>query len=255
MKKVLFLLLISLFFSHNTNSQVTITAGSLIAKKGDSLTVPITVTNFSNIGAITLKIQYDPKVLSWGRATNIYDGLKGALAGQSKGIITFAWDDLKGMNLKEGKLLDLKFLYNNGATNITLAAQSEISDINGSIQTVKYTNGSVKPADAATDKKSPSWVLNGAKYMENRKIKEGSSTSFVYKAINPDGGNVSYKLFINKDKAPVSKNWISLNPSTGLFTIAPPKSDSEGEYLITIGADDGIHDVVFSPVSVVNVIK
>ena len=255
MKKVSFLIFISLLISYNTYSQITITAGTLTAKKGDSLVVPISVTNFTNIGAITLKLQYDPKVLTWGRTVNVCEGLSGALAGQSKGVITFAWDDLKGINIASGKLFDFKFLYNGGTTDITFTAQSEISDINGNIQTIKYTNGNVKPAGSAADIKSPSWILPGASFMPNIKIKVGSDTAFVYKAINTDGGTVTYKLFVNKDKTTVSPDWITLNQSTGLLKIAPPKNNSAGEYTITIGAYDGVHDAVLSPISRVNVIK
>lgn len=145
MKKMFFLFLILLLVSGYSYSQITVTAGNITATPGDSVTIPINVTNFSRVGAITLKIQYTTAALTWGRALNYDAQLTGALAGASGGVVTIAWDAVAGMNLASGKLLDLKFLYVGGNATLTFTAACEISDVDGNVQTVSYTAGSVKP--------------------------------------------------------------------------------------------------------------
>jgi hypothetical protein len=144
MKKMFFLFLTVLLFSGLSYSQITVTAGSVSAAPGDSVTIPISVTNFSAIGAITLVIQY-PSGLSWGRMLNADPQVSGMLAGNSNGKITITWDAIAGMTLASGKLLDLKFLYTGGTDTLKFTTACEIADINTIVKTVSYTNGIVKP--------------------------------------------------------------------------------------------------------------
>jgi hypothetical protein len=146
MKKC-FLILVCLF-SINIFAQVsTVTAGDVSSTAGDSVVIPINVQNFTNVGAITIKIQYTSSVLNWGRALNWDPQLGGALANATNGVVTIAWDAITGMNLSNGKLVDLKFLFNGGSTVMDfIEAQCEIADVNGNIISTSYINGNVSEA-------------------------------------------------------------------------------------------------------------
>jgi hypothetical protein len=100
----------------------------------------------------------------------------------------------------------------------------------------------------------PSWTAAGAAYMPNTSIREGQTNSaFQYKAIDPEGANVTYQVNINQNGSPVILSWISINPNTGLLTINPRVGD-QGTYNITVAASDGVNNSVLSPISVLTIV-
>lgn len=182
MKK--YLLILICLFSINLFAQTpTVTAGNVTAVSGDSVVIPINVQNFSNVGAITIKLQYTSSVLSWGRALNWDPQLSGALANVTNGVVTIAWDAIAGMNLSDGKLVDLKFLFNGGLTGMDfIEAQCEIADVNGNIITTTYINGNVSEASTININIYPETinfgnVANGGVYVDTVTISNGTNST------------------------------------------------------------------------------
>jgi hypothetical protein len=125
----------------------TITLGTVRAVANSAVSVPITVTNLTSVGSITLKIAYDPAVV-------IFTGVANAPAGVSftnnaaNGVITLIWYDATGttpLTIASGKLVDLNFTYVTGTSAFTFnATQCEVTSGTGSISTnVVYFNGSI----------------------------------------------------------------------------------------------------------------
>ena len=52
----------------------TMTIGTLAAPAAGPVSVPINVTSFNNVGAITLKIAYDPTVATFNNVTSAVTG-------------------------------------------------------------------------------------------------------------------------------------------------------------------------------------
>jgi len=169
--KIILLFVLSLYIVTNAQS---ISIPDVNAATGDSVTIPINVQNFANVGAITLKIQFDESVLNWGRAVNWNSQLPGALANVASGVVTIAWDGLTGVNISDGKLVELKFLFNGGTSNIDfIKAQCEIADENASVLNVTYTNGSVSEAtlmniDFKTDPSGRTYNVDGINYTSEK---------------------------------------------------------------------------------------
>ena len=138
----------------------TVTAGSVTSFAGDSVLVPISMSNFVNVGAITIKIQIDTTILKWGRALNWYGSMaNNGLVGKIGNQIIIAWDDLNGLTTASGKMIDLKFKYVSGTSPLTFnLSECEIADVNGVPLTVNYNNGQVSltPAPGAPTLLSPS---------------------------------------------------------------------------------------------------
>jgi hypothetical protein len=145
---------------------------------GDTVIVDLNVQNFVNIGAITLKINYDSNVFSWGSTDNWHASLNSALIGASNGVITIAWSEVNGISILDDTLVRLKLLYNGGGP-ISFQfdqAQSEIADVNATALNVTFNDLLVSsPID---------WV--NLQWPPNANINEGESTT-VYAQIYTDG--------------------------------------------------------------------
>jgi hypothetical protein len=147
-----FILYISILFlglAYVTNAQTTVSLPDTVVTVGPTtLNIPITVQEFNNVGAISLTISYDPAVLDFQGIEN------GAAAGFSvnaaSGIITIGWFSTDGVTPitipANGKLLDLKFGYTNGSSDlnfVTANGRSEIATLTGTVLAAAFNNGSL----------------------------------------------------------------------------------------------------------------
>lgn len=144
----LFRLLISVAFItmhfslHSQNAPIT-TAGTTSGCPNASVVIPVTVTNFSQITAISLRMDFDPTQMTYVSATNFNAALSGVLinavsvsANLTK--IMFSWSDVNPATLSNGsKLFDLNFTYLSGSASLSFnntsngGADCEYADANG----------------------------------------------------------------------------------------------------------------------------
>ncbi|MFO7447298.1 MAG: cohesin domain-containing protein, partial [Ignavibacteriaceae bacterium] len=123
MKKFSLLFLIAVLISGIASAQVTVSIPEVILpSEGGNVTVPINVTDFNNIGAITLKIKYDPAVLTFQGTPNPLGGSFSINA--VNGNVLIAWANLTALNTGNGKLLDLNFSHISGNSNLEFIIQS-----------------------------------------------------------------------------------------------------------------------------------
>jgi hypothetical protein len=147
MKKLVYILGMLFIYATITYGQgITMTIGSRTASVGDTVTIPISVTNFNNIGAVSLKIQFNSTSLSYIGVTN--QPTSGTtLASSSGNVITIAWYSTIGLNIATGKFLDIKFVYKGGSSNLDfITSQCEVSDILGNLLVVDFINGNISPS-------------------------------------------------------------------------------------------------------------
>lgn len=130
-------------------SNTTMTIGNVTASAGDTIIVPVNVTNFTNIGAISLKLNFDTAVLTYLDAVNSPSGVTFTDFANGSGVLSLGWFDVTSslpINIVSGKLADLKFIYNGGSSNLTFNQPlCDISDESTNNVVVSYTNGSVTP--------------------------------------------------------------------------------------------------------------
>ena len=102
------------------NAPVT-TAGSSTACPGATVVVPITVTGFVSIKAITLRLDFDPTLLTFVSFTNLNSSISGASVNTvnispTLSKVMIVWADLNALSLTDGsKLADLNFTFLAGA--------------------------------------------------------------------------------------------------------------------------------------------
>ncbi len=145
MKKAISLFMLGLLFTSLSYAQnMTIKADSVVANIGDSATVSINFSNSGTLGSLTLYINYNQSYLSWGRALNWHPSVIPGqpLINASGGTIIISWVDLNGA-VVNGKLVDLKFQFNGGASDIAFSTSSEVTDETGTILFPSYSTGLV----------------------------------------------------------------------------------------------------------------
>jgi hypothetical protein len=146
--------------------QVVIKADTVVGVAGDSVTIPITYTNLSNIGSVTLYIEFNATLLKWGRALNWEPGFNNGfnLANVSGNTLVVTCINVNGFTAAQGKLADLRFKYMGpSAASLTFTGSSEITDLNGLLisPAPQYKNGLVVSALNVTASATPVLLCQG----------------------------------------------------------------------------------------------
>ena len=119
--------------------------------------VPVNVTAFNNIAAITLYFEYDPTVVTYSSFTNpnvaTFPGLEvnAFVVGASHRIgISWSASGTSGASLPSGILANVVFNYVSGTGNFTfLQSICELTDNDYEPVAVLYTDGSIAPSNPA----------------------------------------------------------------------------------------------------------
>jgi len=148
MKRSILLAFFSIMLMQPIFAQTAIiTADSIVANQGDSIDVAIRVQNLPQIGSLTLYIEFNSTVLSYGRFLNINPLLLAGnpLINKNGNKIVLSWADINGSTIGTDKLFDLRFKYNGGISPISFLSGCEATDIQGNVLTpsVIYRGGSV----------------------------------------------------------------------------------------------------------------
>ena len=142
------LLLLCVFWAGDAVAQETTTVSlpNVSAEEGETVQVPVSVDNFTDVGAVTLVINYDPDVVSF---TEISDPVRSGFESSvpSPGELRISYFDASAsnpINVGTGTLLNLGFTYSGGATALTFnGAASEIADSQANEIDVTFADGRV----------------------------------------------------------------------------------------------------------------
>ncbi len=132
-----------LFIAQGVAQSISISLDTLKTYRNDSVTMPVNIAGFSNIGAITIYIQYDTNKLAWGRTLNWHTGLNGniPLGHQKNGIIGISWIDVTGVTLTDGILFEMRFKHKQGHALLTIGNGTEFANPNGIVLSHTSSNG------------------------------------------------------------------------------------------------------------------
>jgi hypothetical protein len=206
MKKLVYILGMLFIYATITYGQgITMTIGSHTASVGETVTIPISVTNLNNIGAVSLKIQYNPASLSYVGVIN-QPSSGNFTANASGGVLSVGWFGTSPLNIASGNFLEMQFVFNGGSSNIEfITSQCEIANNNGIPLVIDYVNGSVSAA-AVTQLSLPQITAVA-----------GNNISVPLTVQNLENvGAIS--LRINYDPAVLTFNGVTNAPSSGNFT-------------------------------------
>ena len=123
----------------------TITPATITGVTGQLVNVPVNVKDFLNVGAITLKLSYNTAVLDWVGTENWDSQCPDALANAVNGVVIIAWDGLNGVNIFDGKLVDLIFRYKEGSSLVSfIISECEIANVQAKIIEMNYNDGAIQ---------------------------------------------------------------------------------------------------------------
>ncbi|PIW70239.1 MAG: hypothetical protein COW08_02925, partial [Ignavibacteriales bacterium CG12_big_fil_rev_8_21_14_0_65_30_8] len=144
MKKILLLFSFAILFNAFTFGQASVSLPDITATPGSDISVPIDVTGFSNLGAISLIINYDPNVITFqSNPDPITAG--NFFINDINGQIRIGWFGTTPLNITDGVLLHLNFNYLGGTTNLEFVetTSTSIANTEGAGIPTTYKNGSV----------------------------------------------------------------------------------------------------------------
>ncbi len=93
------------------------TIGNTIVIAPASVSIPVTVTNFNNVGSLSLKLNYNASILTYtGYTVAALSGITAATP--SSGVVTMGWYGIPGQTLSDGSILiKLNFNVTNSGTS------------------------------------------------------------------------------------------------------------------------------------------
>jgi hypothetical protein len=129
---------------------VTTSVGSVSSSCTGNVSVPVTVLNCNNIGAISLVLLFDTTKMSFGGYNSVHSQLSNGFfyVNQSGNKVTLSCATLSPINISSGTLLNYRFIANPGvSTTLNWDTQTsgncEFSDINGAVIPSVYNNGAI----------------------------------------------------------------------------------------------------------------
>ncbi len=138
--------------------QVKLKLPDTTAVPGSSISLPIMVEGFKNIGSLSLTVAFDNKVMIFGGIVNppafgFFNATKPAIANDN-GAVAISWFNVSpSLNILSGKLLDLLFTYKTGTSPLEFVKMvpSSVTDSLANNLKAAITNGKVSPRVALTD--------------------------------------------------------------------------------------------------------
>lgn len=134
-------------------SQMTVSIDQQYDCESTDVLVPVAVSNFVDVSAITLYIEIDTTVLHYEACLNPNSMLDGGMIMDSFSgtngdhVITITWSRLTPVSIVSGKLFDLKLSYKGGTSALQFTnCEIALSDLSVA-ENVVYNNGSILPME------------------------------------------------------------------------------------------------------------
>ncbi|MCK9424079.1 MAG: C25 family cysteine peptidase [Bacteroidales bacterium] len=147
------------------NHQGVISLEPVTAEKGE-ITVPVVISDMTNLGSFQFTVQYDPSKLTPGEITGWYQGIDGVTIGTpTPGFMTFVWAaDISGVTIGNGVLCNLHFTSTSTEGSslefVNAPTQQEFSDFDGVLFEPQVINGAVKSATGLGESEQSMLTIN-----------------------------------------------------------------------------------------------
>lgn len=146
--KIIPLLFIFILPDYGFSQTITTTAGTVTSCPGE-IVVPINVTNFTGVGAISLALNYNNAVLTYLGYQNANAALTGGMliVNSTGSKVIMSWASTTPATIGSGVLIEFRFTGVPGTSTMSWDTQTsgncEYSDSNGNILPASWVNGTV----------------------------------------------------------------------------------------------------------------
>jgi len=151
MKKALILLILFFAFGATVSAQQrSLSLGSVSACADMEVLVPVTGINLTNIGSLTLYIQFDSTKTRFLNLENISSQLSGNMNVNfipATSTLAVVWSNTNGASFNQTKLFDIRYHYIHGNPSLQFTSACEISNVSLEILSVSYLDGLITPGN------------------------------------------------------------------------------------------------------------
>jgi hypothetical protein len=128
-KLVIFIILLYPTIMKSQNASATL--GNITSCAGENVLVPVDVTGFIDVGAMTIYISFDTNSCQFLSLQNINPEIPGSISVNSaNGQVNVAYSYVIPFNIIEGKLFDLSFTFLGDSTSLPFLPGTEIANSN-----------------------------------------------------------------------------------------------------------------------------
>jgi len=147
MRKILIIILLFLLPQIMKSQTATATIEDLSSCAGDTVLVPVNVTDFNNIGAMTIFVGYDTLTAEFLSLENVNPAIPGFLTvNANNSQVGIAYSNISGFTIDSGKIFDLKYELTGSASLLTFNPGTEIANTNLEVIPLDTNNGSLNNA-------------------------------------------------------------------------------------------------------------
>jgi hypothetical protein len=210
LKYLLLLLVLQFLWPAILHAQTIETTARSLTSCPSEILVPIDVTNFNQVGAISLVLNYNDQLLSYKGYENAHSELSGGMliVNANAGSVIIVWTKQSGANIGEGTLMQLRFLAGPGLSTLNWDTQTpgncEYGHINGTTMPATFINGQADIQSAPQINIQPLDKL----------VLEDQNISFT---VNATGTNLAYSWYQSVDNG---LNWQMLSNGDGFSGVS-----------------------------------
>jgi hypothetical protein len=126
------------------SQNATATLGNITSCAGENILVPLDVTDFNDVGAMTIYIGYDTNAAEFLSIQNINPAMPGAITyNATNGQVSIVYSSPTPFYISGESLFDLNFTYLGDSTSLPFNPGTEIADINLNIIPLDTYSGNI----------------------------------------------------------------------------------------------------------------
>lgn len=127
------------------SQNATATIGNVTSCEGDTVLAPVDVTNFIDVGAMTMYIGYDTNAAEFISLQNINAAIPGGISyNASNGQVGIAYSNIISFSITSGKIFDLRFSFLGDSTLLPFNTGTEIANSDLVIIPLDLYTGSIE---------------------------------------------------------------------------------------------------------------
>ena len=181
---------------------------------GVSFPVPVSVSNFSNVGAISLALSYDTTALTFDGYSELNAALSGGslVVNANNGVVYASWMSVNGANIGDGHLISFNFTGITGTTALNWKpAFCEYSNLDGQVFPNTFRNGSVTISESMMITEQPQSLLAFEGQDVTFSVRANTYVSSYQWRLSQDGGITWSDLVVDNHHSDVTTQVLHVN--------------------------------------------
>lgn len=186
---------------------IVTSTGSVTTCENNNFSIPVSVTNCNNVGAVSLALNFNSTLVSFVGYENTHEQLDGGTVevNAAEGVVYFTWvSSSQSLEIEDGKLVDLIFSSLSGNSSLSWKTNyCEYSDPLGNILPTSFAGSNLTIYHAPIITTNPS----------DKTIDEGTGTTF---SVNASGQSLTFQWQCSEDDG---ATWFDLSNNSNYSNV------------------------------------